>query len=220
MDHYAQAFADAMQRSGMRNTALAAHLTSIGYNNIAQWKTGRRPIPAEHAVKVAGLLGVPPESISEPYDRLLRAGAIQAPAPETSDAEEELPGHVGIERLEDFGRLEGPERIWLPDFVLRREIGLTPVERIRWGVQPLRSMEPEIPRNALVLVDITANSTGHVVDSGIYVYSLWGRTDIRRIVTRRDGWTLIGGGGEIERIPLALDELDALRILGAVIWWI
>ena len=69
MDKYARTFAEAMDFTGTRNTIVAAH-ARVGSNNVSQWRTGRRPIPAERAVAIAALLGVAPESISEAYERL------------------------------------------------------------------------------------------------------------------------------------------------------
>jgi hypothetical protein len=220
MNKFSQAFADAMERTGIRNTVVAAHLGTIGYNNIAQWRTGRRPIPAEHAAKVAALLGVPPESISEHYDRLLHAGAVLPGAVGPASRSSPPARHSVISQLEGFGRAEEPDRIWLPESVVKRKLGPTPVEHVRWALQLSWAMAPEIERHALVLVDITANRHDEVLDGGLYAYSLWGRPDIRRITIRRDAWGLVGTNPEVERIAVGESELSQLHIFGAVVGWL
>jgi Peptidase S24-like len=220
MNKYSQTFADAMERTGIRNTVVAAHVGKIGYNNIAQWRTGRRPIPAEHAPKVAALLGVPPESISESYDRLMQSGAILPDAAGPGTRSSPPARHVIISQLEGFGRAEEPDRIWLPESVVKRKLGLIAVENVRWAVQLSWAMEPEIERHALVLVDITADRHEEVLDGGLYVYSLWGRPDIRRVAIRRDTWELIGSNQEVERITVGEGELSHLHLFGAVVGWL
>jgi hypothetical protein len=220
MNKFSQAFADAMDRTGTRNTVVAAHLGSIGYNNIAQWRTGRRPIPAEHAPKVAALLGVPPESISENYDRLLNSGAVLPGAPAPSSRSSPPALHVVIPQLEGFGRAEAPDRIWLPESLVKRKLGLTPIDHVRWATQRSWSMAPEIERHALLLVDISVNRRDDVIDGGLYAYSLWGRTDVRRVTVRRDAWGLAGANQDVERITVDKTELPKLQILGAVVGWL
>lgn len=218
MNKYSQAFADAMKRTGLRNTVIAAHVGKVGNNCIAQWRTGRRPIPAEHAPKVAGLLGVLPEQISESYDRLLRAGAL---LPDAAPGRNAPPtGHVVLSQLENFGREAEQTRIWLPESITRRKLGLTRIEDVRWTLQPSLSMAPEIERQAMMLIDITTNQPEDVVDGGLYAYALWGRPDIRRILVRRDAWMLVGASPEVERVTVTADELPELRIFGSVIGWI
>ena len=181
MDRYARAFAEAMDSTGTRNITVAAH-ARVGSNNVSQWRTGRRPIPAERAVAIAALMGVAPERISEGYERLLHAG--YTPPHKTlsigSRTGASPVDHVTIERLAEFGHAEGATRILLPDFLARRKIGPAAIEEVRWTFQPSHAMEPEIERHALVLVDITVTQHDQVVDGGTYAYSLWGRPDIRR----------------------------------------
>jgi DNA-binding transcriptional regulator YdaS (Cro superfamily) len=218
MNKYSQAFADAMKRTGIRNTVVAAHVGKVGNNCVAQWRTGRRPIPAEHAPKVAALLGTLPEEISESYDRLRKAGALLPDAIPGSN----MPpgGHLVLAQLEEFGREADQPRIWLPETITRRKLGLTRPDDVRWTLQPSHSMAPDIERQALVLIDITANRHDEVVDGGLYAYTLWGRPDIRRILVRRGTWTLAGANPEVERVTLAEEELPELRVLGSVIGWI
>jgi DNA-binding transcriptional regulator YdaS (Cro superfamily) len=218
MNKYSQAFADAMKRTGLRNTVIATHVGKVGNNCVAQWRTGRRPIPAEHAPKVAGLLGILPEHISESYDRLLKAGAL---LPDATPGRNAPPaGHVMLSQLEGFGREAEQTRIWLPESITRRKLGLTRPDDVRWTLQPSLSMAPEIERQALVLIDITADRSEEVVDGGLYAYALWGRPDIRRILIRRDAWTLAGTNQEVERVTVTTEELPELRVFGSVIGWI
>jgi hypothetical protein len=79
MNKYTEAFVAAMDQTGIRSRTLAAQVGTFSDNSVAQWRSGRRPIPAEYAVKIAKILGVPRESISQPYDRLLQSGAITQP---------------------------------------------------------------------------------------------------------------------------------------------
>jgi DNA-binding transcriptional regulator YdaS (Cro superfamily) len=220
MNKYTHAFVAAMDQTRIRSRAVAAHVGTISDNSVAQWRSGRRPIPAEYAVKIAKLLDVPPESISQPYDRLLQSGAI-ASATDHPDAWANPPaGHAVIERLPGFGRADEQQHIWLPERMLRRELGATPIENVRWVTQQSRTMEPEIKRHAVVLVDISATRIEEVVDGGVYAYSLWGRSDIRRITIRRDSWVLVGDNEERARTPVPIAELPELHLLGMVIGWL
>lgn len=220
MNKYTEAFVAAMDQTRIRSRTLAAQVGTFTDNSVAQWRSGRRPIPAEYAVKIAKVLGVPPESISQPYDRLLQSGAIQ-PAADAPEAWANPPsGHVVIERLPGFGRTDEQERLWLPELMLRRELGATPIENVRWVTQQSRTMEPEIKRHAVVLVDISATRHEEVVDGGIYAYALWGRTDLRRVAIRRDSWVLVGDNEERARTIVLIAELPELQLLGMVIGWL
>lgn len=217
MDKYAQALTQAMDETGTSNTRVA-EVARVGRNNVAHWRVGRRPIPADHAPAIAALLGVAPERISRAYDQMLRVEsaqqvmALQGLRPgSTPDA------HVSLERLDGFARADMPVRIWLPEFVVRRELGPTPAQHVRWAVQLSRAMEPDIRRNALVLVDTSMCRHEDVVDGGLYAYTLWGRPDIRRILIRREGWQLVGQNPAIDRVQVPAAELPDLRILGAVV---
>ena len=218
MDRYARAFAEAMDSTGTRNITVAAH-ARVGSNNVSQWRTGRRPIPAERAVAIAALMGVAPERISEGYERLLHAG--YTPPHKTlsigSRTGASPVDHVTIERLAEFGHAEGATRILLPDFLARRKIGPAAIEEVRWTFQPSHAMEPEIERHALVLVDVTVTQHDQVVDGGTYAYSLWGRPDIRRLLIRRDHWLVLGHGKDAEYTEVQASELSNLKIFGAVL---
>ena len=172
MDKYAQALTQAMDETGTSNTRVA-EVARVGRNNVAHWRVGRRPIPADHAPAIAALLGVAPERISRAYDQMLRVEsaqqvmALQGLRPgSTPDA------HVSLERLEGFARADMPVRIWLPEFVVRRELGPTPVQHVRWAVQMSRAMEPDIRRNALVLVDTSMCRHEDVVDVGRHAHGI------------------------------------------------
>jgi transcriptional regulator with XRE-family HTH domain len=220
MNKYTEAFVAAMDRTRIRSRTLAAEVGTISDNSIAQWRSGRRPIPAEYAVKLAKLLGVSPQSISEAYDRLLQCGVITS-AEGGHEAWANPPaGHAVIERLPGFGRADEQERLWLPELMLRRELGATPIENVRWATMHSRTMEPEIKRHALVLVDISATRHEEVVDGGLYAYTLWGRSDIRRVTIRRDAWLLIGENEEKTRTPVPVADLSELQLLGMVIGWL
>jgi DNA-binding transcriptional regulator YdaS (Cro superfamily) len=222
MDKYAQTFAQAMQETGVRNTTVATYLGgSINYSNVSQWRTGRRPIPAEYAPALAVLLNVTPESISKAFDQGLRAqSALTTMAVQGARTGTVSEGYVAIDRLGELCRSEGPSRIVLPDFLVRRKIGLTALADVRWAFQPSRTMEPEIERHALVLIDASICEHHQVIDGGIYAYTLWGRPDIRRIMIRRNAWSLMGNGREIERMEVPETDLANLHVLGAVVGWL
>jgi DNA-binding transcriptional regulator YdaS (Cro superfamily) len=219
MDKYAQAFAEAMEKTGTRNVTVSERLGgAVVYNSVSQWRTGRRPIPAEHAPVIAAMLGVAPETISRSYERYLRDQSAKLTITAKSQGSGAIPtGHIAIERLEDFGRVEGPDRIWLPEFLARRELGLSALENVRWTVQLSRGMEPEIRRYGLVLVDISAIDHHHVIDGGTYAFTLRGRPDIRRVSMRRDGWVLACRDEAIADIEVSDSELKALHIYGVVV---
>ncbi len=222
MDKYALAFAQAMQETGVRNTTVAAYLGgSINYSNVSQWRTGRRPIPAEYAPALSVLLNVSPESISKAFDQGMRAqSALTTMAVQGARTGMVSEGYVALDRLIELGRSDGPARIVLPDFLIRRKVGLTPLTHLRWAFQPSRTMEPEIERHALVLIDTSIAQCDQVIDGGIYAYTLWGRPDIRRVTVRRDAWLLMGNGREIERMEVPEADLANLQVLGVVVGWL
>lgn len=219
MNKYTQAFVAAMDHTRIRSRTIATEVGTMD-NNIAQWRSGRRPIPAEYAVKVGKLLDVPPETISPHYDQLLQSGVITSGIKAPDSWANPPAGHAVIERLAGFGRADEQERLWLPELILRRELGATPIENVRWVTQQSRTMEPEIKRHAVVLVDASAVRLEDVVDGGVYAYSLWGRSDIRRVAIRKDSWVLIGDNGERSRTPVPISELSELQLLGMVIGWL
>ena len=219
MDKYSQAFAEAMERTGTRNVAVSERLGgAVVYNSVSQWRTGRRPIPAEHAPVIAAMLGVAPETISRSFERYLLDQSAKLTITAKLQGSGAIPsGHISIERLEDFGRAEGPDRIWLPEFLARRELGLSALENVRWTVQLSRAMEPEIRRYELVLVDISAVDHHHVIEGSVYAFTLKGRPDIRRISMRRDVWVLECRDETIADIEVSDSELRALHIHGVVV---
>jgi hypothetical protein len=216
MNRYNEAFAQALETSGIRNTAVVSHLGNrVSPSDVSNWRVGRRPIPAEHAVAVGALLNVPPERISHAYERMVLAGYTA-----NLGGTRPVAGHVSLDRLEEFGPQEDVTRIVLPEFIIRPRIGLVPLSNIRWALQPSQAMEPEIKRHALTLIDVTATQQQYVVDGGTYAYTLWGRPDIRRIMIRRDTWSLVRHGNDAQSTLVSEDDLKHLRILGAVVGWI
>ena len=216
MNRYNAVFAQAMEATGTRNTAVVAHLGNrVSASDVSNWRVGRRPIPAEHAPAVGALLNVPPEQISQAFERMVLAGFTVQPGGSRVTA-----GHVALDKLEAFGAEEGPARIVLPEFLVRPRIGLAPLSNIRWTLQPSQAMEPEIKRHALTLLDVTVTQQALVMDGGTYAYTLWGRPDIRRIIIRRDVWSLVRHGNDAQSTLVSEDDLQHLRILGAVVGWI
>ncbi|MFZ5638565.1 MAG: hypothetical protein ACOY82_18455 [Pseudomonadota bacterium] len=220
MSAYTDNFNAAMQATGTRNRTLVAALNNrISSSDISSWRTGRRPIPAEHAPVVANVLGIPPERISEAYERLLIAGLpVQAAA--DSQSHGLISGHLTIHRLEGFGHFGGPPRIVIPELIARPRIGMTSFAALRWTLQPSIAMEPEIRQGVMVFIDTDIRRHDQVVDRGIYAYVLWGRPDIRRILVRRDAWALSCADKEADATIIPEAELDQVSLLGAVVGWI
>jgi DNA-binding transcriptional regulator YdaS (Cro superfamily) len=219
-DKYARTLTEAMDAAGIKNVDVAK-VASVGSNNVAHWRAGRRPVPADRAMAIAALLGVPPERISKAFDLKHRGqSAMKLPALRNTEYGPCPDGHLIIQQLEGFGRPDGLSCLWVPEIMLRREAGLIPLENLRWTTQHSRTMEPTIKRQAIVLLDITSTQHEHVVDGGIYAFTLYGRPDIRRFTIRRDEWALTGQAPDVDRTVVHPDELDELRIFGAVIGWL
>jgi Peptidase S24-like len=219
VDKYAKQFADAMERKGMRNTTVAAYLGGmVTPNNVSHWRTGRRGIAKDHAHALAILLDVPAERISKVYDQELRAttalAAMAAHGARTGVAAE---GYVAIDLLEGFSGTDGANRIVLPEWLVRRELGAIPIEHLRWALQPSRAMEPDIKRHALVLVDTRIQQDSQVVDGGLYAFSLWGHPDIRRLRIGKDGWTLLANSSDVERMRVTQAERASFRLFGEIV---
>jgi len=126
-------------------------------------------------------------------------------------------GHIEIEVLPGFGQQDGPTTILLPDFLLKRKIGMTALANVRWALNPSRAMEPEIERGQLVLVDVAQSNLAELIDGNTYAYTLWGRPDIRRVLHRRDHWSVVGFGKGAESTDVYKDDQDSLDILGAIV---
>ena len=223
MDRYARQFADAMKRTGMRNTTVASYLGGqVQVANVSHWRTGRRGIPRDHAVAIGVLLGIAPEKISKAYDLEVRAKtALNSMAAQGSRTGVVADGYVAVERIEQFGAMDLHNRLVLPEMLVRRELGMIPVENVQWTILQSQIMEPEIKRHSLLLVDVTIRDLAQVVDNGIYAYTLWGRADVRRIVIHKDAWSLKGGGArDRDMIRISENESSNIKIIGAVVGWL
>lgn len=126
-------------------------------------------------------------------------------------------GYLNIARIPEFARYDIPESLLLPNFVLRRKIGLTPLEHVRWVLNPTPAMEPLIEQHALVLVDISKAGHAAVLDGVTYAYLLSGRPDVRRILIRSDHWSVAGPGKGADYRDVYESDLGELKVLGAVI---
>lgn len=126
-------------------------------------------------------------------------------------------GYLNVPRIPEFTRYDVPESLLLPDFVLRRKIGLTPLEHVRWVLNPSQAMEPQIDQYAVVLIDVSKAGHDAVVDGVTYAYLLSGRPDVRRILIRNDHWSVAGPGKGAEYRDVYLSDLPELLVLGAVI---
>lgn len=216
LDKYSLTFMDLMEVTGIRNTEIAKR-AGVVEAYVSQWRTGRRPIPAERAPIVAEMLGVPPERISEPYARLLLAGCI----PRDGFSAGSVPaGHLPLDRLHSFDYGDGPSFIVLPEFLVKQKIGMTPIQEVRWTLQPNDAMAPLIMQHSVVLVDARTLTHDRVVDGGLYACTLYGRPHIRRIQIRREGWALCAQDTERDRILVDESELSALLLRGLVVGWL
>lgn len=216
MDKYARALKDAMESSAVRTSDLARKVGVIDAY-VSQWRSGHRPVPVERAPKVGEALSVPPERISEAYDRLLRSGCISR---EGISAGSIPTGHVALDRLPGFDYSDGPSFVLMPEFFIRQKIGLTPIEDVRWTLQPTDAMAPLIQRNTMVLVDIRVSSQSRAIDGGLHAFSLYDRPHVRRILARRDNWTLCGYDDNRDHILVPEADLPKLEIRGLVIAWL
>lgn len=216
MDKYARALKDAMESSAVRTSDLARKVGVLDAY-VSQWRSGRRPVPVERAPKVGELLNVPPERISEAYDRLLRSGCIVR---EGLSAGTIPKGHVALDRLPGFDYGDWPSFLLMPEFFIRQKIGLTPIEHVRWTLQPTDAMAPQIQRDTMVLVDVRVASQSRAIDGGLHAFTLYDRPHIRRILARRDNWALCGYDDDRDRILVPEADLPKLEIRGLVIAWL
>jgi transcriptional regulator with XRE-family HTH domain len=126
-------------------------------------------------------------------------------------------GYISVPRVMEFGRFDTPEALLFPDFLLRRKIGVTPVEDVRWLLNPTSAMEPVIEQHAVVLVDVSKSGHEAVLDGLTYAYTLSGRPDVRRILIRTDHWSVASPvkGGDYRDVYD--DDMKELKVLGEVI---
>jgi DNA-binding transcriptional regulator YdaS (Cro superfamily) len=216
MDKYARALKDAMESSAVRTSDLARKVGVIDAY-VSQWRSGRRPVPVERASKVGEVLNVPPERISEAYDRLLRSGCIVREGLSAGTIPKD---HVALDRLPGFDYGDWPSFLLMPEFFIRQKIGLTPMEDVRWTLQPTDAMAPQIPRDTMVLIDVRVSSQSRVIDGGMHAFTLYDRPHIRRILPRRDNWVLCGYDDERDRILVPEADLPKLDIRGLVVAWL
>lgn len=132
-------------------------------------------------------------------------------------ANEIAPDHARIEHLSEFGHPAGSRFLVLPEFLVLPKIGDADLRNIRWLRAPTASMAPEIERGALVFVDSSVNTHAAVVDGLTYAYSLWGGPGLKRVLIRKDHWTVWGRGKEAEPSDVAINALDDLEIYGVVV---
>lgn len=216
MNKYARTLKEAMESSAVRTSDLARKVGVIDAY-VSQWRSGRRPVPVERASKVGEVLNVPPERISEAYDRLLRSGCV----PKEGFSAGSIPkGHLALDRLPGFDYGDWPSFLLMPEFFIRQKIGLTPIEEVRWTLQPTDAMAPQIQRDTMVLVDVRVSSQSRVIDGGLHAFTLYDRPHIRRILARRDNWALCGYDDDRDRILVPETDLPKLEIRGLVIAWL
>lgn len=216
MDAFAQALSDAIDQSGMRGDHIAKQVGTTP-NQLSQWKNGRRPVPAHYAPGLASVLLIRPESISNAYARVIEAGFTI----DGVNGEVAVPvGNVRIPHLGAFGRPDMMTDCYLLEVLARRKLGTTPIESCRWALQPNGAMSPLIERDNVLLIDIRTTVHAEVMDSAIYVFTLWGRPDVRRIFVRRDHLLLVAHSPEVERIEVHGDDLADLNLHGMVVGWL
>lgn len=215
---YAKALNEAMEHRGVKNVDVARRI-GVDPSYVSQMKRGARPVPAMSALAISDLVGEAPEKISREYGELIGAGVeVKGGAGlGLSDQPGNLSDHIQLERLLGFGTDPGPRFLVLPTFLIRQKIGLAPIERVRWLINPSRAMEPEIARGALVLVDTGAGHKDSIIDDHAYAYTLAGRPDVRRILIRRDHWSLAGAGKHSDYRDVYQDDMESLEIHGLVL---
>jgi len=216
MDKYATAFATVMEAKGIKNADLARHIGSHP-SYVSLVKRGKTPLTESFAESAAEMLGVAPETISEQFERKLVAGAdlermgLRAPTAG-------LPaGHVALELLPGFGpTIEQLTQVVLPQAVVRRKVGFTPIEHIRCAFNPTRAMAPEIEHGALLFLDTTSRNVEDVVDGMVYAYQLYGHADVKRFLLRKQQIHVAGHGDMSDPLRLTDEDRDHLKILGLV----
>jgi hypothetical protein len=216
MDSFAQALSDAIDDSGMRGDFIAKQIGTSA-NRLSQWKNGRRPVPAHYAPTLAAVLAVPPERISGAYAKVIEAGL----SIDSANRSAPIPsGNVRIPRLADFGRPEAMDDCYLLEVIARRKLGTTPVDDCRWALQPNAAMSPLIERDCVLLIDTRITRHADIMDGAVYAFTLWGRSDVRRIFVRRDHLLLAAHNSEVERIEVHGDDLADLHLHGLVVGWL
>jgi hypothetical protein len=222
MSRYAEYAAElkaGMEEAGVKSVELVGLLNGqVSSSDIWSWREAKRPMPPEYAEIVAARINRTPESISPRYGRLALAGLSARDSGKRSPRP--MVGHLMIERLEGFGHTNGATRLVLPEFIVRPRIGLTAIANLRWALQVSVAMQPEIKPQALVFIDVSVSQRSHVVDHGIYAYTLWGSPDIRYVMIRRDAWHLACHGKGADYTMVSDADLENLRILGAVVGWL
>lgn len=212
-NRYATALAAAMEAKPIKISELARHIgTSPSY--VSQCKAGKLALTDSYAERVAAVLGVAPEDISEQYARKKKAGAaLERMGLRPQDSE---PGHVRLDLLPNFGpAVDELTHVILPQAMVQRKIGFTAIERIRCAFNPTRAMAPEIEHGALLLLDTTARRVGDIVDGMVYAYQLYGHADVRRFLLNRQQLQVAGNGDDTTR--LTEEDLAQLKILGLVV---
>lgn len=94
----ANAIAAAMVEQGLSNAAVAHHM-GVSDGLVSQWKTGHRPVPAQHAPRLARMLNVAdPSAISAQYAEVYSSQTGNAVAlPVTIEGRDDL----SVPRLEN-----------------------------------------------------------------------------------------------------------------------
>ncbi|MGO1072693.1 hypothetical protein [Lysobacter sp. CA199] len=127
------------------------------------------------------------------------------------------PGHVSLQRLPEFGPADGQTVFVLPEVLVQRKAPGVAIENLRWAFNPSAAMEPQLEYNALVLIDVTQSNLKELVDGATYAYSLWDRPGIRRVLHRRDHWTVVGYGKGADTVDVYKDDADGFEIYGSVV---
>ena len=185
-------------RLGLNQDALAA-AAGLKRNAQINYEKGERSPDSDYLVAVAAL------GVDVGY---VLTGQQSRPVPE---------GYISVQRVVEFGRFDAPEALLFPDFLLRRKIGVTPVEHVRWLQNPTSAMEPVIEQHAVVLVDVSKAGHEAVLDGLTYAYTLSGRPDVRRILIRKDHWSVASPvkGGDYRDVYEP--DMKELKVLGEVI---
>jgi|GEM_PF-6296421 len=206
---------EARTDKGISEPAELARLAKVSAAAAYAWESGdTKSLKGEVLIRVSDVLEVHP--------RWLMTG--RGPKHEVSGlpmlvSQENMPAeHVQIEHLAGFDVVNGPRYAVLPEILVRRKIGDTPIEHVRWVINPSPAMAPVIEQGALVFVDTRYNSLESVIDGATYAYRLWKRPDLRKIVFRdQHHVTLVGHGKGAPLTDVYEDKLPDLEIGGLVL---
>ncbi len=129
----------------------------------------------------------------------------------------ELPGHRALERLRGYDTTPGPDRLVVPELLLRAR-GVDDAIPLRWMVNPGSGLAPRLPKGGLLLVDARVMTHDAIEDGETYVVRFAGRIIVRRIfVLGPNEYRLRGDRERDDRRDLTGKDYEHLEIGGKVV---